>query len=178
MFAGSKRYPLASPIIFTSTVFPVAGAAAAAPAAGAAAGAAAAPAEEEDIAELSVAAGVVVVVLAEDIAADESVLLAFLSPPAHAPRTNTLARSARPINCIRIASSTVPVCIPSSATRGDCEFTCARGESANDRPHAVPFVWLTCARSFDTFPCMHTFAPRHHTHHHGLTGRGVACLRG
>src|SRR5512140_1309259 len=102
MFAGSKRYPFASPTIFTSTVFPVAGAAEAAPAAGAAAGAAAAPADEEDFAELSVAAGVVVVVVVEDIAADESVLLAFLSPPAHAPRTNTLARSARPIKCIRI----------------------------------------------------------------------------
>src|SRR6478735_2380148 len=75
MFAGSKRYPFSSPSIFTSTVFPVAGAAAAAPAAGAAAGA------EAAIAELSVVAAgvVVVVVVVDDIAVEESVLVAFLS---------------------------------------------------------------------------------------------------
>src|SRR2546423_191008 len=95
MVAGSKRYPFSSPTIFTSTVFPVAGAAAAAPAAGAAPGAAAAPDDGEAFADVSVAAGVVVVVVV-DVTVEESVLVAFLSPPAHAPRTNTLARSARP----------------------------------------------------------------------------------
>jgi hypothetical protein len=80
---------------------------------------------------------VVVVVVVDETAVEESVLVAFLSPPAHAPRTNTLARSARPINCILIASSTVPVCNPSSAIRGDWESIFPRGEIANDRPTAA-----------------------------------------
>src|SRR5437868_7688012 len=134
MLAGSKRYPFSSPLIFTSTVFPVAGAAADAPAAGAAPGAAAAPGDAEAFADVSVAAGVVVVVVVVDVTAEESVLVAFLSPPAHAPRTNTLARSARPINCILVASSTVPVCFPSSATRGEWESMFLPAQSANHEP--------------------------------------------
>lgn len=86
------------------------------------------------MAELSVVAAGVVVVVVVDATDVESVLLALFSPPAHAPRTNTLARSARPINCILIASSTVPVCIPSSATRGDSESMCFHNEIANEGP--------------------------------------------
>src|SRR4051812_37765651 len=58
MFAGSNLYPVASPIILTSCVWPVAGAAAAAPAAGAAV----------------VGAGVAVAAVAAVAAAAESVL--------------------------------------------------------------------------------------------------------
>src|SRR3954466_10704923 len=85
MLAGSNLYPVASPIIFTSWVVPVAGAAATAPAAGAA------PVPVLGVAAAVEGAGVLV---AAALAAAVSVADLF-SPP-QAPRTVAPARSAIP----------------------------------------------------------------------------------
>src|SRR5205814_5071074 len=84
MFAGSKRYPFASPIIFTSCVAPVIGAMVPPPAAGAAGagagdvGAGAAAALDVSVPTPAVSAAL------------------LLSPPAQAPRKTVLAASANP----------------------------------------------------------------------------------
>src|SRR5216683_8267866 len=84
-FAGSKRYPFESPIIFTSCVAPVIGAMVALPAAGAVAGDAGAGAAA--VLDVSVATATVSAAL-------------LLSPPAQAPRNTVPAASANPKNRI------------------------------------------------------------------------------
>src|SRR6266581_5941361 len=85
-FAGSKRYPFASPTIFTSCVAPVIGAMVPPPAAGGA-GAGDAGAGAAAVLAVSVATATVSAAL-------------LLSPPAQAPRNAVPAASANPKNRI------------------------------------------------------------------------------